>query len=146
MNAGPAATPVRFGVLVMPRKKKADLPPGNITAPTKENKTPFMTIEDVLLRKNSPIEQKRIAHEVMALVGGERGLAQKIMEEYNGTLPGSPARARFFDVLLKLVAMAAPKELSGDLDYVTEDDLSRILREHVADAGVKIGYPTHVCI
>lgn len=130
----------------MPRKKKADLPPGNISAPPKDAKSTFATIEDVLNKKNSPVEQKRIAHEVMALIGGERGYAQKIMAEYNSTVPGSPARARFFDVVLKLVAILNPKEISGDLDYITEDDLSRMLREHVADVGVKIGYPTHVCI
>lgn len=110
------------------------------------NKTPFTTIEDVLLSTNAPIEQKRIAHEVMALVGGERGLAQKILDEYNQTLPGSLARAKFFALVLTVIKMAVPKEVMGDLEHISEQDISSVLAEHCKDAGVQLGYPTHVCI
>lgn len=131
----------------MPRKKPAPNDLTGLAEPLKKDRTPITTIDQVLDRKNSPIEQKRIAMELMSLMGGERGLAKRLMEEYKATTPGSLARARFFGVLLKLVAMATPKEIQGDLDYITEEDIGRILREHVADQGVKAdGYPTHVCI
>jgi len=96
--------------------------------------------------KGAPIEQKRIAYELMALVGGEKGIAEKIMAEYEATAPGSIARARFYELCLKLFREASPKELSGDLDYISEEDIARALREQISYSEIQLGYPTHVCM
>ena len=125
----------------MPRKKKA-----NVVEMERPQSHPIRSIEDVLDSTTAPIEQKRIAYELMSLVGGERGLAKKIMDEYKDTSPGSLARVRFFEMLLKLVQMAQPKDVTGDFDYLSEDDIARILIEHTRSSGVALAYPTHFCI
>ena len=128
----------------MPRRKKTA--GAVLERPTKENRTPFRSIEDVLKKKNAPIEQKRIALELMSIMGGERGLAEKIMAEYNELPAGSIARIRLYELLLRLVKSTEPKEITGDLDYVSEDDIARMLREQVSHSEIQLGYPTHVCI
>lgn len=114
--------------------------------PPKELRSPFTAIEDVLNRKGTPVEQKKIAYQLMHFCGGEKGVAQMIMKEYESTQAGSLARARFFELLLKLVASVQQKELSGDLDYISEQDIANVLVEYCKASGVALGYPSHVCI
>jgi hypothetical protein len=137
----------------MPRTKKAPekpVKPKETTLKnerTKDLRTPFTAIEDVLKRKGSPVDQKRIAYQLMHLVGGENGAAAMIMAEYNATQAGSLARARFFELLLKLINTVQQKEISGDLDLVSEQDIANVLMEQCKQSGVSpLVYPSHVCI
>ncbi len=125
----------------MPRKK--------VTSAVLERpqvKSTFRSIEDILAKQNAPVEQKKIAYELMAIMGGEKGFVEKLIDEFNATEKGSLVHHRFFELMLKLMDKVQPKESMGAMDYITDEDIARVLREHISHSEIKLGYPTHFCI
>ena len=122
----------------MPRKKKQDSPRAS---------SGFKSLESILTSKDSPIDIKEVAYQLMGLVGGGAGLAQMIKAEYASTEAGSLARARALDLMVKMLQIASPKDGAEDTSYLTDDDIAETVRGEIQKLGISEAvWVYHVCI
>lgn len=108
------------------------------------------TLEQLISNKQSPIDIREIAYSFMNKLGGTSGFVDKILQEYESCSPGTLARSRILDIMVKLFQIATPKEKFGDFDGVTDEDLMGIIQGKLNMTPVKEStqskWVDHVCI
>ena len=80
-------------------------------------------MDQVLVSKESPIDLRELAIGFMKSIGGPDGFVELMMADYRCAKPGSPERARFWEMLMKLWGIVTEKETPVDGDLASDKDL-----------------------
>ena len=121
-----------------------------VTKRAEKIKSGISTLEEIIANKQSPIDVKEIAYAFMGKLGGTQGFVERILGEYDACNPGSLARSRILDIMVRLFQIATPKERFGDYGDVSDADLEAILHEKLGTKAKPQVKPQnwidHVCI
>lgn len=104
-------------------------------------------MDRVLISKETPVDLRELAIEFMKEIGGPQEFVQLMMLDYHRAKPGSPERARVWELLVKLFGIATEKEPAMDGDLASDADLENAASDLMKRMGAdKETYPDHVCI
>jgi Ca2+-binding EF-hand superfamily protein len=73
--------------------------------------------------------------------GGTRKIAKHVYDEFDHGKPGGITRAKLLDMYVRLLTQTAKKETNAPLTEMTEDDLLRLLDNHLNHAAETTAKP-----
>jgi hypothetical protein len=96
------------------------------------------TLQDVIDAKKPPIDIHALANEFHKQIGGDLGFVERVLKEYEDTKPGSLARARIMEIMVRLFQIASPKEKTVDLGLLSDDDLAKALKNEIERSKIEL--------
>ncbi len=97
------------------------------------------TVLGLITESENAVNVSELAVAMLGEFGGMAQFASAYKAEYDQAKPGSISRSKMLEGVMRLVAMAAPKNHNADLGGLGDEDLIRVLGTILTKAGAVDG-------
>lgn len=89
-------------------------------------------VKKILALRESPMDLAKITTEWLSLVGGAKGVAERLENEYKHSKPGGLARSRILELILKLTEKSFADRRVADMSLLATKDLEKLVIHYLA--------------